>query len=112
MRPSVAAQILGIDLPEGIDYNSLDEKFDVPAETQADSRPINDMNDSKSVQDELRRWLRFELRRLSKGDKREFKSTIIPLSMHGAISGALETTKDEAGIKRVFDDAIKYGVYG
>jgi len=120
MRPSIAAQILGIDLPEGIDYQMLDDKYDQKESEQQDQsslegRPINDTNDTsneKSIRDELRRWLRFELRRLSKGDKREFKTTIIPLSMYGAISGALETAKDEAGIKRVFDDAIKYGVYG
>ena len=46
-----------------------------------------------------------------KGEKREFKTTIIPLSMYGAISGALENANDEASIKRVFDDAIRYGVY-
>ena len=120
MRPSIAAQILGIDLPEGVDYQMLDDKYDRKETEQQDQssldgRPINDSNDTpneKSIRDELRRWLRFELRRLSKGDKREFKTTIIPLSMYGAISGALETAKDEAGIKRVFDDAIKFGVYG
>lgn len=114
MRPSIAAQILGIDLPENVSYDDLDEKYNVqPEERQSDARPINDTNDTggKSVRDELRRWLRYELRRLGKGEKREFKTTIIPLSMYGAISGALENANDEASIKRVFDDAIRYGVY-
>ena len=112
MRPSIAAQILGIDLPEGKTYDDLDEKFNM-RQTEPDSRPINDTNDTggKSVQDELRRWLRFELRRIGKDDKREFKSSIIPLSMYGAICGALENANDEASIKRIFDDAIRYGVY-
>ena len=114
MRPSIAAQILGIDLPEGVDYDDLDEKYNTQPVAQAnDTRPINDTNDdNKSIHEELRRWLRFELRRIGKDDKREFKSKVIPLSMYGALSGALETAKDEAGIKRVFDDAIKWGVYG
>ncbi len=119
MRPSIAAQILGIDLPEGIDYPMLDDKYDRQAneqdQTSLDGRPINDSNDTsneKSIRDELRRWLRFELRRLSKGDKRVFKTTIIPLSMYGAISGALDNANDEASVKRIFDDAIRFGVYG
>lgn len=113
MRPSIAAQILGIDLPEGKTYDDLDEKFNMQ-QTEPDSRPINDTNDGsgKGVRDELRRWLRYELRRLGKGEKREFRTTVIPLSMYGAISGALENANDEASIKRVFDDAIRYGVYG
>lgn len=112
MRPSIAAQILGIDLPESIEYNDLDEKYNIkPPAEQSGGRPINDELDNKSIQDELRRWLRYELRRMGKGEKREFKTTVIPLSMYGAISGALENANDEASIKRVFDDAIRYGVY-
>jgi HK97 family phage portal protein len=112
MRPSIAAEILGIDLPEGVDYADLDDKYDQPEqEMDADDRPINDSNDEKRVKDELRKWLRFELRRLGKDDKREFKSAVIPLSMYGAISGSLQTADNEDAVKRIFDDAIKWGTY-
>ena len=112
MRPSIAAQILGVDLPEGIEYDDLDEKYNVQQQPDQSS-PINDTSDNnKSVQDELHRWLRFELRRIGKDDKRKFKSDVIPLSMYGALSGSLETANDEAGVKRIFEDAMRYGVYG
>lgn len=109
MKPSIAAQILGIDLPDEYDpaYDLLDEGWQ--AKQEADI--INTDMQPKQVQDELQKWLRFELRRVGKDDKREFKCEFTPAALVGAIQGALETAKTDEAIKAIFRDAKRWESY-
>lgn len=45
MRPSIAAQMLGMTLPEGVEYGDLDETFDKPAPTPVIVQPPQNVQD-------------------------------------------------------------------
>ena len=56
---------------------------------------------------ELRKWQRMAEKRVKEGKPiREFESTIIEPSLHGAISGALENVKTVEDVKRVFEWSV------
>ena len=42
---------------------------------------------------------------------REFETSVIEPSLHGAISGALENAKTVSDVKRVFDSVIEWRGY-
>jgi hypothetical protein len=108
MKPSIAAQILGIELPADYEYAMLDEDAKEVREVEAvndDSRP------RPVVTDELRAWLRFEEARFGKEDKREFECKFTPSALAGAIQGALETAKSKDDIKRIFRQAEQWKSY-
>lgn len=115
MPPSVTAQILGIDLPEGITPESLDE---IAKEFRASQKPVfnqvpNDQQQdtgNKNLKNELRAWRKFAINRIGKG-ARKFETKFIPASLCSAIQGALEIAKDEDAINRIFDDAGKWERY-
>ena len=61
---------------------------------------------------ELRKWQSMAEKRVKEGKAlREFESSIIEPSLHGAISGALEGVKSVDEIKRIFDSVIEWRVY-
>jgi len=61
---------------------------------------------------ELRRWQRMAEKRIKDGKGiREFESSIIEPSLHGAISGALETAKSVEDVKHLFDSVIAWKDY-
>ena len=75
---------------------------------QEASGAISDNN----LTQELGRWMRFAQKRISDGrELREFESDIIPASLHGAISGALEAAKTVEEVKAVFDNALEWRGY-
>jgi len=110
MKPSIAAQILGIELPSEFDpaYEVLDEGWQ--SEPESDT-VITDDTRPREIQDELQKWMRFELRRIGKDDKREFRCEFTPAALVGAIQGALETAKDESAIRAIFRDAKRWEAY-
>ena len=56
---------------------------------------------------ELRKWQRMAEKRVKEGKPiREFESTILEPSLHGAISGALENVKTVEDVKRVFEWSV------
>ena len=62
--------------------------------------------------DELRKWQKMAEKRVKEGKElREFESSIIEPSLHGAIDGALETVKTVEDVKRVFDSIIAWRGY-
>ena len=110
MKPSIAAQILGIDLPEGIEYSALDEK---PAVVEPVVDEPIDGSPRKSITAELKRWERFVLKRVREGKKpqREFVSKELPASLMGAIGGQLENSVDEKAVRAIFRDAERWQGY-
>jgi HK97 family phage portal protein len=67
-----------------------------------------DMADRQREED-LRKWQRLVLRRLSEGKAHkvtEFKSPHIPSSLHAAISARLEGVQDEVSVRAIFSHAM------
>lgn len=83
-----------------------------PPEEEGEEQPDDNAEEmpeeaqAEDVKAELGRWQRKALSALKrgKGAAVEFESDIIPLSLAGAIDGALEACKAESDIKRVFRD--------
>jgi hypothetical protein len=64
------------------------------------------------VKADLLMWERFALKRVKAGKPlREFESAVIPASMRGAISGALESATDVNAVRNVFRQAITWSEY-
>lgn len=79
----------------------MDEREDMP-----ESEPVDEQ------EGELRKWQRMAEKRIREGKGlREFESSLIEPSLHGAISGALENVKSAEDVKRVFDAAIAWRNY-
>jgi hypothetical protein len=70
-------------------------------------------NNPTSVQAELRKWERKAIKSLERGKAANvpFESEVIPLSLSGAISGALEAARTPEDVKQVFADCERWGVY-
>lgn len=62
--------------------------------------------------DELRKWQKMAEKRIKEGKAiREFETTVIEPSLHGAITGALETVKSVEEVKHLFDSVIEWRGY-
>lgn len=73
----------------------------------------NDKQDDKDpLDEELKRWQRMAEKRVKEGKTiRAFETDIIPASLHGAISGALESVKSVDEVKRIFAGVIEWQGY-
>lgn len=97
-------------------YELTDEQAAMLAshQTQLDER--EDAAAEKEPKDEqeaeLRKWQKMAERRVKEGKVvREFETSIIQPSLHGAISGALEVVKTADEVKRLFDGVITWRNY-
>ena len=62
--------------------------------------------------DELRKWQKFAEKRVKDGKEiREFETSVIEPSLHGAISGALENVKTVEEVRHIFDSVIAWRGY-
>jgi HK97 family phage portal protein len=78
---------------------------------QLDKREDKDLPEDAETA-ELRKWQRMAEKRVKDGRPlREFESTVIDPSLHGAIAGALETVKTVDDVKCVFDSVIAWRGY-
>ena len=107
MPIELALQLAGYELTDEqaamleAHQEQLDEREDMPASVLADEQDA-----------ELRRWQRMAEKRIKEGKElREFESRVIEPSLHGAISGALESAKTAEDVKRVFDSVITWRNY-
>jgi len=76
---------------------------------QLDEREPEQVDEQEA---ELRRWQRMAEKRIKEGKGlREFETSIIEPSLHGAISGALESAKSVEDVRRVFDQVIAWRGY-
>jgi len=79
----------------------LDEREDVAGSEQVDERT-----------EELRKWQKFAEKRVKEGKElREFETSVIEPSLHGAISGALESAKTVEDVRHLFDSVIAWQEY-
>lgn len=99
MRPSVAGEMLGLSLPDGVEYAALDEKFDESAGQRADgSAPVasadDEEQDDEAQDDEarteeakrLRRWLK----KRPGADVTSFKSALLTDAEKMLIAASLD----------------------
>lgn len=105
MKPSVAAQILGIDLPPGMTYADLDPQPPPQPAQEVKSLPSLDMLR------ELELWRTVAMRRHKRGESMplSFAARFIPPATADLIRLRLETAEDRESICKAFDlDGILY----
>jgi hypothetical protein len=117
MPPSIAAEILGLELPEGVEYADLDvfyqERFQQTAAVYGEGIGAGEKEDAvrankamdKSVKAELGRWEKFALLRLGDDSARPFECYNIPTAMRKEIVAGLNKATTEADVKAVFASA-------
>jgi len=111
MKPSVAAQIVGIELPDNMDYSALDPVEEPEDEPEEETKPITE-EEKPTVRfvpniDQLREmelWRKFAFRKLKKGDPLDFpfEARTLPVDIADNIREKLMTAADEEEIKMVF----------
>ncbi len=98
MAPSVTAQILGIELPAGVEYADLD--------TGAPVMPTTPQEDlfSKAISDDLRKWEGIACRKFRDNGTAsyDFVSQYIPGHMSSGIKAALAGATTEEEVKAIF----------
>ncbi len=100
----VALDLAGYELDEN--QAAMLESHQEQLDNRIDETPV----DERTA--ELRKWQKFAEKRVKEGKElREFESSVIEPSLHGAISGALENVKSVDEIKRIFDSVIEWRVY-
>ena len=129
MKPSIAAQVVGIDLPADIEYADLDDVFVPPTPQPVNETeiPIEDaeepeIEEQKSVTlltidqlRELEHWQDLAFRKLKQGKSLAFPwvSKTLPEEVASVIRDRLPACKSQAEIERAFqmdardDDALK-----
>jgi len=100
----VALELAGYELTE--DQSAVLESHQAQLDERVDNEP------SSPQVDELRKWQKFAEKRVKEGkDLREFESSVIEPSLHGAISGALEGAKSDEDVKHIFESVIAWRGY-
>lgn len=133
MKPSVVAQMLGLDLPPDVEFEDLDADWIPPSQRQAVNMPKiePDAETEKEIQEdrksteptllnleqlrELELWQSFAFRKLKQGKSLVFPFVckVIPEEVASDIREKLRDCKTEKDIERAFrlenpdDDAIK-----
>lgn len=113
----VALSMAGYELTEdqaamlNAHQEQLDERLDDSTNENSSQNPrFGDESDSQIT--ELRKWQKMAEKRVREGKPlREFESTVIDPSLHGAIAGALETVKTVDDVRRVFEPVIEWRGY-
>jgi len=129
MKPSVAAQVVGIELPEGIDFSALDKMAEEKQEqaiemmqesSSNDKKPEEKENDNglqkqeqekvKYIPDidqlhELELWRKFAFRKFKKGEPLTFAFEVktLPDEIAEGIRCGLDVAESEDAIKAAFD---------
>jgi hypothetical protein len=126
MLPSVAAQIVGIELPENMDYAALDEMAAEKLKAAQDAMSNQSSTDTESSTDnneepvppppakfipnidqlhELELWRKFAFRKLKKGEPLDFPFDVktLPYEIAEPIKVGLILAKSEDDIKATFD---------
>ena len=109
IRLSIAAQMLGLELPEGVNYEDLDEMKEEDKEAAAErmpdfgnnpqQNPQNPQPPNKAMLDDLGRW---EKKALNKGTDCEFKSDAIPADVMEQVKALLESATTDEEVKAAF----------
>jgi hypothetical protein len=136
IKPSVAAQVIGMELPEGIEYESLDEmqeekrqqaielmqqkqsssdngkeKPDEQVQGQGQKKEVGKFIPNLDQLHELETWRKFAFRKFKKGESLDFPFEIktLPDEISEDIKLQLLESTDEEGIKSAFTlDEIQF----
>jgi HK97 family phage portal protein len=116
MKPSIAAQVLGIELPAGIDYKDLDPEPQPAALVTANDPPTDEKKppaeddkeppaNPQEMRSVLSAWKRKAELSLKKNNTAncDFVTTIIPAAQQEAIRAALAGCTLPAQVKQVFE---------
>jgi HK97 family phage portal protein len=100
----VALQLAGYKLTD--EQAAMLDSHQEQLDERRDSEPVTPQVS------ELRKWQKFAEKRVKEGkDLREFESSVIEPSLHGAISGALESAKTVDDVKHIFESVITWRGY-
>lgn len=105
MLPSVAAQICGIELPEGMEYTDLDPEPEPEPEPQPTPPPPQEQQPQQDEQsEELGRWQRKALRsfRAGAGAVVQFETGLISPADQARINKALARAQSEDDVRAAF----------
>jgi len=126
MKLSVAAQIVGIELPEGMEYDDLDDEEPEPEPEQTTETDNNDIPEQQEelVQEpvteqpktqksytpsieqlrELELWQSFAYRKFKRGDSLDFpfECRVVPADIANAVRAKLLVADSEDAIKAAF----------
>jgi hypothetical protein len=124
MLPSIAAQVVGIELPSGIEYEDLDPEEEPEPEPEMEQEeteeiPVVEESDSDEEQEEqpvkfvpnldqfreLELWQTLAFRKHKRGemDGFIFETKELPVDIAGLIANRLQDAETEDDIKRAFD---------
>jgi hypothetical protein len=125
MLPSIAAQVVGIELPQGVEYDDLDEMAAEKLEAAQEAMINQSSSDEQSSTDndnedeivptkftpnldqlhELELWRKFAFRKLKKGETLDFPFEVkmLPNDVAVSIRAALSIVNTEDGIKEAFN---------
>lgn len=113
MKPSVAAQILGIELPPGMEYDDLDPKEEEQPSTDEPNIPVYDnipMAQAKFIPTldqfkELELWQSLAFRKLKRGDGLDFPFELkcVPEDVGVSIRASLAEAQTEEDVRAAFD---------
>src|SRR5690606_25769430 len=119
MKPSIAAQVDGIDLPPDIEYEDLDDVFvqpkpqpvnetEIPIEKEELPEPVDEKSVTLLTIDQLRElehWQDLAFRKLKQGKSLMFPwvSKTLPEEVASVIRDRLPSCKTLAEIERAFD---------
>lgn len=116
MKPSIAAQVVGIELPQGVEYSSLDPVEEPKPEpmpdqmSSSDEEPRPEEIPAKFIPNidqlhEMDLWRKFAFRKMKRGESMDFPFTekFIPSNVASAIRFRLSSAEDEEQIKKSFD---------
>lgn len=102
MKQSLVAEMLGLDLPKGVEYAALDEKEPEPPKeiiVQPNPRVNPDFTD------ELAKWERKCIKRVKDGKPADcdFESDVIPEGVMSEIHAALKLCVNADEVRKIFD---------
>jgi len=103
---SLSAELVGLDLPEGMQYADLDTlaQEPAPAPVVPAAQPAQPDPEADALASELMAWQRYAVKRFGK-DAREFECKHIPPALALRINAGLQAAKSADDIPGVFADA-------
>lgn len=102
----------GLPVELALDLAGYQLNDEQAAMLNAHQNDLDERGEQTEEVEDLRRWQRMAEKRVKEGKEiREFESSKIEPSLHGAITGALEGAKSVEDVKRIFDGIIAWRGY-
>lgn len=106
MAPSVTAQILGVELPAGMEYSELDTGSPITPAITPQAQLF-----SKAISDDLRKWESIARKRFRDNGSAnyDFVSQYIPADVSESVKAALAQATTEQEVKAAFEAGFRPG---